>query len=97
MYHPTVVVHEHLHTALGADSLRDVLDQRLPIVGVAGGEKDAAAGKRYMRYAVCEFHHLASLLHLLKTSEQALGHEVGEMIRRPRVESAVPTGARCPS
>jgi hypothetical protein len=48
-----VVIDEYLHTALGADSLRDVLDQRLPIVGVSGGEKNAATDKRYMCDAAC--------------------------------------------
>jgi len=97
LHHPAVVIDEHLDTALGADPLRDVLDQTLPIVGVASREKDTAADKRYMCDATCKFHHLASLLHLLKTGEQALGHAGGEMIRGPVVESAVPAGARCPS
>jgi len=53
LYNPTVVVDEHLHPTLGADPLRDVLDQRLSIVGVAGGEKNAATDKRYMCDAAC--------------------------------------------
>ena len=63
LHHPTLVVDENLYASLAPDPLSDMLDERLPIVGIAGGQEKASTGKRDVRDTACKFHlHLATTL-----------------------------------